>query len=242
MSVKAHYDNHLGFFYSWMVGNTTSKINEFVEFIKKHQLLPKSTGIAIDLGAGHGIQSLALAQSGFKVTAIDFNQTLLDELKAADQGDTIEILNGDLRKVLSYKNKQPELIVCCGDTIAHLDSKEEIESLIIDISNTLTPNGKLILSFRDYRTPLTDNSRFIPVKQSESRMLTCFLEYEDQQVKVTDILHEKENGKWIQKVSSYNKVRVSEPMILDLLESNGFKVQLSETTKGIIKIIAINIS
>jgi 2-polyprenyl-3-methyl-5-hydroxy-6-metoxy-1,4-benzoquinol methylase len=35
---------------------------------------------AIDLGAGYGIQSIALANLGFRVRAVDFNRQLLEEL------------------------------------------------------------------------------------------------------------------------------------------------------------------
>ena len=81
MTVKEHYDNHLGNFYSWMCGNFDEKQRKYQQFFTKNNIVPLSSKIAIDLGAGHGIQSSALAKLGFKVHAVDFNEQLLGELK-----------------------------------------------------------------------------------------------------------------------------------------------------------------
>ncbi|MCK9407771.1 MAG: hypothetical protein WCX28_01270 [Bacteriovoracaceae bacterium] len=43
-----------------------------------------------------------------------------------------------------------------------------------------------LLTFRDYSTELTGNSRFIPVKSDASQILTCILEYSSETVTVTD--------------------------------------------------------
>ena len=76
MTTKEHYDKHLGNFYSWMTGDFESTQKEFLDFLYEHGLFPSSTKIALDLGAGHGIQSIPLARLGFQVKAVDFNQQL----------------------------------------------------------------------------------------------------------------------------------------------------------------------
>jgi hypothetical protein len=54
--------------------------------------------------------------------------------------------------------------------------------------------------FRDYAKPLQGDVRFIHVKSDEERILTCVLEYEESFVRVTDLLYEKTDGTWTQKV------------------------------------------
>ncbi len=81
MNVKQHYDQHLGNFYSWMTGNFEVAVAQQMEVFRNFQLIPATTGKCLDLGAGHGIQSVALARLGFQVKAIDFNRQLLEELK-----------------------------------------------------------------------------------------------------------------------------------------------------------------
>lgn len=237
MTVKEHYDNHLGYFYSWMSGNPEEKKDEFLTFCKTHHIFPEPTDYAIDLGAGNGIQSLALAELGYKVIAIDFNKTLLDELDAFKKDLQIEIVHDDLRKVLTYKSVNPKLIVCCGDTIAHLDSENDVFNIIGYIYKTLVQKGKAIFSFRDYSTELIDVDRFVPVKSDGERILTCFLEYSDKKIKVTDLLHERSGNGWIQKVSSYEKVRITKEMILNMLNAHGFSLVAEETMNRMISLV-----
>lgn len=239
MTVKEHYDTHLSNFYSWMLGDFEERKNDFLKFCQEQSIRPFDSKIAIDLGAGNGIQSVALAELGFNVKAIDFNNQLLAELDTRKNGLPIEIIQDDIKTVSNYKENKPELIICCGDTISHLDSIKEIKQLIKDSFTTLIPNGKLILTFRDYSHELKDISRFIPVKSDSNRILTCFLEYFPDKVRVTDVFYEKENDKWQQKISSYEKVRISQNIIMSLLIETGFDIVLNETINRIITVIGL---
>lgn len=238
MTVKEHYDNHLGHFYAWMTGDIQQKKNEFLSLCQRHDITSSGSEVAIDLGAGHGIQSLALAEAGFEVLAIDFNQTLLDELNLNKGSLSISSVNEDIRNIAAYKHLSPDVIVCCGDTIAHLESKEELSQFIADFGKTLTLAGNIILSFRDYSQELTDTTRFIPVKSDHDRIFTCFLEYFDHTVRVTDLLHQKINGNWTQQVSSYFKIRLSKELIFNLLNFNDFEVTAEEKSNGMNTIVA----
>lgn len=224
MQVKKHYENHLASFYSWMLGDLEFKSTAFKDFLTDNGIEPNNTKVAIDLGAGNGIQSIALKELGFEVTAVDFNQQLLDELQSNQKGAGINIELLDIRNVLRFKDLKPELIICCGDTITHLKNKEQIENIIEDAKETLSANGNLILTFRDYSNELNDSQRFIPVKSSADRILTCILEYGTEKVKVTDLLHEKIKGEWTQKVSSYEKVRISPNEVVDFLKKVEWKL------------------
>ena len=238
MTVKEHYDKHLANFYSWMVGDFDQKRADFQDFLENNRVYPSETNVAIDLGAGHGIQSIALKKIGFDVTAIDFNDQLLDELKSNPDGVSIKTVNTDIRNIKEYSGLKPELIVCCGDTITHLENKADIEKLIEDCANILSEHGKLILSYRNYSTELNDQQRFIPVKSDQDRILTCILNYEPEKVKVTDLLYEKTENGWIQKVSSYRKVRITPKEIAEMLENNGMKITFNESNNRMQTIIA----
>ncbi len=85
---------------------------------------------------------------------------------------------------------------------------------------------------------LIGNQRFIPVKSDEERILTCFLEYEAKRVIVTDLLHEKTDQGWIQKVSSYHKVRIGPNDIIQIIESNRMRIIFYESLNGMQTIIA----
>jgi 2-polyprenyl-3-methyl-5-hydroxy-6-metoxy-1,4-benzoquinol methylase len=238
MTIKEHYDNHLGYFYSWMIGDLTSKQTEFQDFLIEQKLLPQSGKIAIDLGAGNGIQTVSLAKSGYFVKSIDFNKQLLEELTINTKGLNVEIINTDIRNFNDLSINNPELIICWGDTIAHLDSEQEILQLITTISKTLSEGGKFLLSFRDYSVELTGENRFIPIKSDENKILTCILDYQPEYVIVTDLLHEKIGNSWKQKVSFYKKVRVTTEMIVKIIEQTNMKIQFNQIINGMTTTIA----
>lgn len=237
VSAKEHYNNLLGSIYSWMTGNFEENTNKFKKFLTENDVKPHGNKIAIDLGAGHGIQSIPLAELGFNVVAIDFNQNLLDELKINSRGLPITIIDGDIRRITD-NGTVPELILCCGDTLSHLESKQELETFILDLSRTLAGNGKLILSFRDYATLLTGPARVIPVASNDKRILTCILDYEKDFVNVTDLLHESVNSQWTTSVSTYRKIRLNTLDILDLLRLGELTVTFNNVTGGLTTIIA----
>ncbi|HEY9489766.1 MAG TPA: class I SAM-dependent methyltransferase [Chryseosolibacter sp.] len=239
MTVKEHYDTHLADFYSWMIGDFDTQQEEFRQFLKNNAIIPSSTKKAIDLGAGHGLQSVSLAKLGFNVTAVDFNKQLLSELEINAKGLNVEILNDDIRNITHFADKEAELIVCCGDTLSHLDNKKEIENLLTAISTILKSGGKALLSFRDYSTALTGDNRFIPVKSDDTRILTCVLDYDNETVRVTDLLIEKTETGWKQKVSSYNKVRISTNQIAKILEASGMKIRLNQVINKMTTILAV---
>ncbi|WP_350287377.1 methyltransferase domain-containing protein [uncultured Croceitalea sp.] len=237
MTVKEHYDNHLADFYSWMIGDFDKGKDSFKDFCVNHNVKPSKTGVAIDLGAGNGIQSIALGEIGYKVKAVDFNDKLLKELKDKTDGLAIELVKGDIRDVKTFCNSLVDLIVCCGDTISHLETFEQFEMLIKDCFNLLDDNGFLILSFRDYSFELIDTQRFIPVKSDENRILTCVIDYSDDKISVTDLLHEKQDGAWVQKISSYDKLRIQTEYVIDKAEEIGFRIIKNENKNRMIHLI-----
>ena len=236
-SPQEHYDHHLGHFYDWMVGDFTIQQQHQQEFFESNGILPTDNRQAVDLGAGHGLQSISLAQLGFAVTALDFNRTLLNQLTARKSSLAIKTVQANLLDFPKHVS-EASVIVCMGDTIAHLDSFKEIEQLIKQCYDTLLPAGKLILSFRDYHIALESVHRFIPVKSDDNRILTCILDYTDDRVLVTDQLYEKLGNDWIQKVSTYQKLRITVPLIQKHLTQAGFRLTNHDTLNRMHYLIA----
>jgi SAM-dependent methyltransferase len=237
MKAKEHYDKHLADFYSWMIGDFDKAKTSFKNFCIKNEIKPIETGISIDLGAGNGIQSIALGEIGFKVKAVDFNNKLLSELKQKINGLPIEAIKDDIRNISSIANAPVDLITCCGDTVSHLETFDQLDKLIRDCYDSLTKNGKLILTFRDYSVTLTDIQRFIPVKSDDNRILTCIIDYFDTKITVTDLLHEKINGVWTQKISSYDKLRLRSDYVIKMAEDIGFSISKDENINRMIHLI-----
>jgi len=167
---------------------------------------------------------------GASVVAIDFNSQLLDELKTNATGHNakIQIIQDDLVNFKKF-TLQPDLILCCGDTIAHLESFDVLHQFLTDCYQSLSEGGTLYLTFRDYSNELKDQERFILVKADETRILSCFLEYQKDRVTVFDTLYEKQNHSWQQKISSYSKIRISVSYMEEILKKLNFNIVIKET-------------
>ena len=74
-------------------------------------------------------------------------------------------------------------------------------------------------------------------KNSILRKQNNIIEYFPDKLRVTDLLHEYENGKWVQKVSSYYKIRISRELVLGFFKDSGFKISFDNNTNRMITII-----
>jgi len=237
-SVKEHYDILLSEVYTWLFGGFVESKNKNAAFFKSKNIIPVRSGVAIDLGAGSGFQSIPLAEAGFSVTSIDFSEKLLKELGGTAKGLKINTVQDDMILFQNYCDSGVELIVCMTDTITHLETKEKVTSLFKKSFQSLELNGKLILTFRDLNHELKDLDRFIPARSDDNIIFTCFLEYEPETVKVHDIVYKKINGEWVFKKSFYRKIKLSKNWVEEQLTNLGFKIEESSIDNGFITLIA----
>lgn len=238
-TVKEHYEHVLSDVYSWMFGGFDSGIERNTGFFKKHEIRPVRSGVAIDLGAGCGFQSIPLANAGFAVIALDIDGKLLNELKNNSGTLAINIVQDDLINFDKYAKDKAELIVCMTDTLVHLESKDKVLSLFNKAVSSLEPGGKFIITFRDLSSELSELDRFIPVRSDENIIFTCFLEYEPEKVKVYDIIYRKNNHeKWNLNKSFYRKLRLSKDWVDSQLSSVGFNRVESTVDHGFVTVIA----
>lgn len=233
-----HYERLLGGVYSWMVGGFDAALKQNAEHFRRLRLAPQSSGVAVDLGAGCGFQSMPLADLGYSVTAIDLDEQLLNELKAHAGARDIECVRDDLSDFSHHVGADVELVVCMTDTLLHLESKARVQRLFRDISEALEPDGRFLATFRDLTHELKDLDRFIPVRSDENTILTCFLEYEPESVKVHDILQTRHGGEWKLETSFYRKLRLSEAWVVHELEKVGFSMIDSALERGMISLTA----
>lgn len=184
-------------------------------------------GTAIDLGAGFGLHSVPLAERGYAVTAIDSYQPLLDELRARSATLPIRTIAGDLLAFRTWVQPPVNVILCMGDTLTQLPDFADVDLLLDSAAAALAMGGVFAATFRDYVSkPLQGDDRFIHVRSDDNRILTCFLEYGKDRVTVHDLLLEKEQGKWRQRVSSYSKLRLDPRRIVDRMTKLGFVVRI----------------
>jgi SAM-dependent methyltransferase len=222
-----HYDELLAAHYSWMVGVPfEEKAAEQKALLRELGIQAGSHGTAIDLGAGPGYQSAALADLGYSpVIAIDTSKALLDELAAQKGPRAIEILHGDLRHLSRYAPEESaEAIVCMGDVLTHLERHDDVSALLRDCFAALKPKGRLVLTFRDLSQELAGLDRFIPVQSDADRVMVCVLEYEPRTVLVHDLIHTRSGSGWRLDKSCYRKLRLAPKDVTQQLRGLGFEI------------------
>ena len=190
------------------------------------------------MGAGCGFQSIPLAKAGYSVTAIDTDAKLLNELNANGGDLPINTVQDNLVNFDRVSPRGAELIVCMTDTILHLESGEQAVSVFEKVHQTLERGGTFVLTFRDLTYELVELDRFLPVKSDDTTIMTCFLEYEPDTVKVHDIIYKNTGGQWELFKSFYRKLRLSESWISRQLSNAGFKKIASTNENGLITVIA----
>ena len=208
-SVRDHYDRFLGNVYSWILGDIENARERNAAFFSTLELNPEFGRVAVDLGSGPGCQSLPLADLGYEVLAIDFCQTLVDELVDHAGELPVRAVCDDITAFRSHMSEPANLIVCMGDTLVHLPEESVVDTVMRDVCESLQPGGRFIYAIRDYISYVPEGTeRFIPIRASDDQIFMCFLDYEDAFVHVHDILHRRVNGEWTTEISDYRKLRL----------------------------------
>lgn len=235
-SAKDHYDRFLAGQYAWMAGGFDANVQKNRDFFAAQGIRPAGTGAAIDLGAGCGFATIPLAEAGFRVTAVDFCRPLLDELER--HAPNISTVEGDILDFPAWAGKEPELIVCMGDTLTHLPDAGAVRNLLRQCYAELAPGGKLVLSLRDYTLGEKGETVVVPVRRDAGRIFLCRLEYGEERIGVTDIVYSHQTGRWERCASSYEKIRIKPAFLLRELERAGLRIDERIAGEGLITIIA----
>jgi len=125
-----------------------------------------------------------------------------------------------------------DLVVCTTDVISHLHSYDELDDLFRKVSLNIAENGRFLLSYRDQTNELIGTDRFIPFYSDDEIIMTTFAEFFDQHLDVTDIFHIHENGQWKMTASLYQKLRLYDHKVKDLLTRNHLAISNEMVSKG----------
>jgi SAM-dependent methyltransferase len=237
-NVEQHYDQVLSDVYSWMYGGYDAALARYAEFFSSRGITPARSARAVDLGTGCGFQSIPLARLGFEVTAIDIDRKLLDELRRHAGDVNMAIVRGDLLDFERHVEGPIELAVCMVDTLVHLGSKAVVRELFGKVHRALEPGGRFVITYRDLSREALELDRFIPVRADESTILTCFLEYEPETVKVHDLVYRKLGGEWTFRKSFYRKLRLERSWVEEELCTAGFALAEAGVERGFVTLVA----
>ncbi len=246
--VTRHYAQCLATRYTWLMGGMEAMVARAESCFQDLAISPRDktrgSGLAVDLGAGSGAQSIALARAGYRVLALDTSAELLAELAGHAKGLAVSAVQADIRDVARHVPDPVELVVCMGDTLPHLADQGEVAALFRNVAGVLEPGGRFVLTFRDLTRELTGLDRFIHVRGDSDTQFTCFLEYEPGRVWVHDLIHVRaggpsgEAGTWQLEKSRYPKLRLAPEWAAAELAASGLTVDVCRAAAGLVTCVA----
>ena len=239
-SIKDHYEKLLAANYIWAFGGHEENAEKFKAFLSRFDIKPRQGTCVLDLGCGPGYQTLALADMGFEVVAMDLSPTLLEELRSRIGGRGIEVIEDDMLNFQQHcAGREVALVLCLGDVLSHLQSAADMHTLFGRIFETLSPGGGLLLSYRDQTIARTGTDRIIPFYSDETKIMTTFVEFEEDILNVTDVFHARTGSDWTIEKSEYTKLRLRTEHIETSLNDTGFEIAHNEIAGGHTNILAM---
>jgi len=101
----------------------------------------------LDMAAGHGRHAIILARKGFKVTAVDLSEMLLNIARKNAEKDNLEIefVHSDIRQF--NPDKKFDLIINLFTSIGYFDSDEENFHILNKAYDLLADKGYFVLDY-----------------------------------------------------------------------------------------------
>jgi 2-polyprenyl-3-methyl-5-hydroxy-6-metoxy-1,4-benzoquinol methylase len=123
----------------------------------------------MDIGCGTGSLSIALARQSARVRAFDFDTEMVSKAEEKrPQALDLQFQQGDMRDVQDYF--MPLLfdaVLCFGNTLVHLDSLDEVDTMIRHAAGRIKTGGKLLLQIVNYDRVLNESVKSLPTIQAD---------------------------------------------------------------------------
>lgn len=93
----------------------------------------------LELACGSGEITLALAQDGYTVSALDLSEGMVQKAKEKDKNGRIDFYCQDMKDLSNFKSF--DAITCLCDSFNYILSKEEVSHFFEEVKNHLNING-----------------------------------------------------------------------------------------------------
>lgn len=135
--------------------------------------------ILVDLACGSGSYDIELCKRGYLVQGIDLDKSMIDIAAKKYESKNLKFTCDDMSKVEKYYDKDTVgTIICIGNSLVHLNSKEDIENFILKCYEVLKPKGKLIVQIINYDNVVKNNVKSLPLIENEDIKFIRNYEYD----------------------------------------------------------------
>lgn len=136
---------------------------------------------ALDIGCGTGSFTIALARSGAAATGMDISASMLAEARrnsiACEQN--IDLVYSSMTEMSANIDDKFDLIICMGNTLAHLLDKKDLFTMLGSCRKLLNPGGHLVLGLLNYDKILEKQDRIVGITRNENHEFIRFYDFEN---------------------------------------------------------------
>lgn len=180
----------------------------------------------LDIACGSGSYSIALAKRNVSCSALDSDPSMVSKAntKALEHGLNISFTCGDM---MNLKNYYPQSsfgsAFCIGNSLVHLQSREDICHALKEIHDILKVHGKLVIQIINYYRILKHNIPSLPTINNETAGLEFIRTYTPNGDKISfnTILNTRDEGSMNSKI---DLIPITYLELIDCLEECGFEI------------------
>jgi len=169
----------------------------------------------LDACCGSGRHAIEFAKMGMEVIGIDSSEKILEDARENSEKAGLDITfhKGDILDLSGFSEEEFDGIICVGNSLALVESFQNVEIVIENFTRILRKNGILVIHLVDLNKLKETGQFMLPVVSGimdEHERLLCriFHVSDDASSYVTFVLIEKKSGKWEGKAYRQNLVRI----------------------------------
>lgn len=136
----------------------------------------------LDIGCGTASLLLAVEHSLDRAAGIDLDEAMIAVAgrKAEVSGSRAELLCANMLEVGElFPPESFDVVLCMGNTIAHLGSERELSAFIADLFTILSPGGMFVIQGINYRNISADERfAFPPIRAGDLSFTRSYLPVE----------------------------------------------------------------
>ena len=191
-------------------------------------LEPLGVHSVLDCTCGTGLQSIALAKRGYKVTGSDISQAMLNKARpnARQAGVAVRWVRADIRLLHKRLNGCFDAVITCGNSLLHLPSEGDLRQALVSMYKVTCPGGYCLIEIADQEgnSRKQEPSQYYETRQADGRRVIFFaIRHEAGQMRTLDVYRLLETQQGWEVTSRSMRLRIpGKEELLHLLTKAGF--------------------
>jgi glycine/sarcosine N-methyltransferase len=190
----------------------------------------------LDAACGTGHHAIALARHGYDVVGADLSPAMVELARenAAAAGVTVRFVQaglGELSGIEPGAKGNFDAVLCLGNSLPHLLSRDAVTATLADFAAVLRPGGLLVVQNRNFDKIWAEKQRFMPPQAhrdgSGEWIFVRFYDFEEMEVVFNMVRLRRTPEGWAQDVDATRLRPIfRDEMALGLREAGFDRVEL----------------